>query len=285
MRPVRRRTTHCEHRRFCVRGRALQGRFGYLPRLPTVINRMPAWIGWGAGLLAWNAGLINAVGLMGFSHEAISHISGVTTQSGLALSRGDLSVTAHLGAVILAFFAGAVASGAIIGDSTLRLGRRYGVALGVESALLFFAMLSLRNEGLYGQYLASAACGLQNALATTYSGAVVRTTHVTGVVTDLRHRHRAPTPRRGGSCKPADAPRHPLCRLPPGRRDRSPHLRPSGERNAGDTSRRHRPPCSLLQRLREAPPPLPRRPPLRPLGGRLLPRRDRESIGPHLHAA
>lgn len=150
-----------------------------------MINRMPAWIGWGAGLLAWNAGLVNAVGLMGFSHEAISHISGVTTQTGLALSRGDLSIAAHLGAVILAFFAGAVASGAIIGDSTLRLGRRYGVALGVESALLFFAMLSLRNEGLYGQYLASAACGLQNALATTYSGAVVRTTHVTGVVTDL----------------------------------------------------------------------------------------------------
>lgn len=151
----------------------------------TVINRMPAWIGWGAGLLAWNAGLINAVGLMGFSHEAISHISGITTQSGLALSRGDLPAAAHLSAVILSFLAGAVASGAIIGDSTLRLGRRYGVALGVESALLLLAMHSLRDDGRYGQYLASAACGLQNALATTYSGAVVRTTHVTGIVTDL----------------------------------------------------------------------------------------------------
>lgn len=161
-----------------------------LPRTPrqgpgTVINRMPAWIGWGAGLLAWNAGLINAVGLMGFSHEAISHISGITTQTGLALSRGDLPAAAHLAAVILSFFAGAVASGTIIGDSTLRLGRRYGVALGVESLLLLLAMFSLRTDGLYGQYLASAACGLQNALATTYSGAVVRTTHVTGVVTDL----------------------------------------------------------------------------------------------------
>ncbi|MCC6414496.1 MAG: DUF1275 domain-containing protein, partial [Opitutaceae bacterium] len=34
-------------------------------------------------------------------------------------------------------------------------------------------------------YLAAMACGLQNALTTTYSGAVVRTTHVTGIVTDL----------------------------------------------------------------------------------------------------
>jgi uncharacterized membrane protein YoaK (UPF0700 family) len=29
------------------------------------------------------------------------------------------------------------------------------------------------------------ACGLQNALATQYSAAVVRTTHITGIVTDL----------------------------------------------------------------------------------------------------
>lgn len=43
----------------------------------------------------------------------------------------------------------------------------------------------LTKDSLSGHYLASAACGLQNALATTYSGAVVRTTHVTGIFTDL----------------------------------------------------------------------------------------------------
>src|SRR5690606_17478697 len=36
-----------------------------------------------------------------------------------------------------------------------------------------------------GHYLASAACGLQNAMTSTYSGAMVRTTHVTGLFTDL----------------------------------------------------------------------------------------------------
>jgi uncharacterized membrane protein YoaK (UPF0700 family) len=36
-----------------------------------------------------------------------------------------------------------------------------------------------------GQYLASGACGLQNAMTSTFSGAVVRTTHVTGLFTDL----------------------------------------------------------------------------------------------------
>ena len=29
------------------------------------------------------------------------------------------------------------------------------------------------------------ACGLQNAMATSYSGAVIRTTHMTGILTDL----------------------------------------------------------------------------------------------------
>jgi uncharacterized membrane protein YoaK (UPF0700 family) len=37
----------------------------------------------------------------------------------------------------------------------------------------------------YGIYLASCACGLQNAMASTYSGSAVRTTHVSGMFTDL----------------------------------------------------------------------------------------------------
>src|SRR5690606_36376599 len=70
-------------------------------------------------------------------------------------------------------------------QSTLRLGRRYGVVLALESALLFAAVYFLRRGSFTGDYLASMACGLQNAMATSYSGAVIRTTHLTGVVTDL----------------------------------------------------------------------------------------------------
>jgi uncharacterized membrane protein YoaK (UPF0700 family) len=38
---------------------------------------------------------------------------------------------------------------------------------------------------MLGDYLASCACGLQNGMVSTYSGAVLRTTHVTGIFTDL----------------------------------------------------------------------------------------------------
>ncbi len=47
------------------------------------------------------------------------------------------------------------------------------------------AWLGLRLGSVAGELLAATACGLQNGLATSYSGAVVRTTHMTGIVTDL----------------------------------------------------------------------------------------------------
>lgn len=36
-----------------------------------------------------------------------------------------------------------------------------------------------------GAYLVCLACGLQNGMCTTFSGAVIRTTHVTGILTDI----------------------------------------------------------------------------------------------------
>jgi len=43
----------------------------------------------------------------------------------------------------------------------------------------------MRSHTMLGSYFASAACGLQNAMASTYSGAVLRTTHLSGMFTDL----------------------------------------------------------------------------------------------------
>src|SRR5207342_1487544 len=93
--------------------------------------------------------------------------------------------TTHLFGAIAAFVAGAVLSGLIIQDSTLRLGRRYGVVLTIEALLLLVAIPLFQHEHLGGALCAAMACGLQNAMATTYSGAVVRTSHVSGMFTDL----------------------------------------------------------------------------------------------------
>jgi uncharacterized membrane protein YoaK (UPF0700 family) len=66
--------------------------------------------------------------------------------------------------------------------------RSYALALALECAtlLLFVGMTGPSSARLQvGAELLSFAMGLQNGLVTRLSGAVVRTTHLTGVVTDL----------------------------------------------------------------------------------------------------
>lgn len=146
---------------------------------------LPRWVWVGAGLLACVAGMVNVVGYLGFEHQAVTHLTGTTTLLGEALARRDLRAISHLAGVALAFLAGAALSGVLIQDSTLRLGRRYGVALVLESLLLFTAIPLFMAGQLAGALLAAMACGLQNAMATTYSGAVIRTSHLSGMFTDL----------------------------------------------------------------------------------------------------
>jgi uncharacterized membrane protein YoaK (UPF0700 family) len=150
-----------------------------------MIRQLPRWAWLGGGLLACIAGTINVVGYLGFRHEAISHLTGTTTLLGMSAAGADLGDSLHWLLVLVAFLFGAMLSGFIVENHTLQLGRRYGVALLVESGLLFMAVPLLRAQMDLGLYAASAACGLQNAMASTYSGTVLRTTHLSGTFTDL----------------------------------------------------------------------------------------------------
>ncbi|UGB44150.1 DUF1275 domain-containing protein [Frateuria edaphi] len=150
-----------------------------------VLRQLPRWAWVGGGVLAFIAGLINAAGYMGFRHQSISNLTGSTTLLGISLGAGDRGEAFHWALSLLAFVFGAMASGAIVQKSTLKLGRPYGVALLLESLLLFAAVPLLQREWSIGLWLASMACGLQNGMVSAYSGAVFRTTHVSGMFTDL----------------------------------------------------------------------------------------------------
>jgi uncharacterized membrane protein YoaK (UPF0700 family) len=146
---------------------------------------LPRWIWLGAAVLALSAGLINAVAFSGFSHNAVTHVTGTVTKSAIALASGDITAYFLSTGLIMAFGAGAVISGIIIGNEHLRLGRRYGLALMLESGLLLLSYYLFMRGIHEGELFASAACGLQNAMVATYSGNAIRTTHMTGVVSDL----------------------------------------------------------------------------------------------------
>ncbi|KRE90082.1 hypothetical protein ASG87_18945 [Frateuria sp. Soil773] len=150
-----------------------------------VLRQLPRWAWIGGGALAFVAGLVNAAGYMGFRHQSITNLTGSTTLLGISLGTADNAEALHWALSLLAFVVGAMLSGAIVQKSTLKLGRPYGMALVLESLLLFAAVPLLDREWSAGLWLASAACGLQNGMVSTYSGMVFRTTHVSGMFTDL----------------------------------------------------------------------------------------------------
>jgi len=150
-----------------------------------MISKLPRWVWSGAWALAFIAGFVNVVGLLGFEHQAVTHLTGTTSMLASAVASLDTMLALHLLAVLGSFVAGCVISGFVIKDSALQLGRRYWVALLLESSLLSFAVPLLKHQHALGVYFVSCACGLQNAMVSTYSGTVIRTTHVSGMFTDL----------------------------------------------------------------------------------------------------
>jgi uncharacterized membrane protein YoaK (UPF0700 family) len=149
-----------------------------------VFSKLPRWIEVGAFVLAFIAGSVNAIGLLGFEHQSVSHLSGTATLVGTQLIGASFGVL-HLLGILMSFLLGAALSGWLITGNTLRFGRDYDTLLLIEVFLLLGASALLSEGQGTGHFLASAACGLQNAMVTTYSGAVIRTTHVTGIFTDL----------------------------------------------------------------------------------------------------
>lgn len=148
-------------------------------------QRLPHWVWVGAVSLSAVAGMVNVVGFLGFEHQGLGHLTGATSQLGIALTTREWQTVAHLWGLLLAFCAGAMLSGLVIQDQQLRMGRRYGLMLLVECALLLIAIPLFQQQHIAAAWIAAAACGIQNALATTFSGAAIRTTHLTGMFTDL----------------------------------------------------------------------------------------------------
>lgn len=138
----------------------------------------------GALAFAGLGGYVNAVSL-GFFRTPVSHMTGAISHLGvnLAEARGWDSLSSF--GIVLGFMSGAVVAGVAIGSKRLMPGRRYGVALAGEGALLAAATWLLLTGHRMGLPLVAMACGLQNAMTSSYCGLLIRTTHITGTMTDI----------------------------------------------------------------------------------------------------
>jgi uncharacterized membrane protein YoaK (UPF0700 family) len=144
--------------------------------------------------LAWSlaaiAGAVNAAGFYVAGHYT-SHMTGTVSLLSDALALGDFGEAAVAMSVIAAFVAGAAVSTLLINRAQRRLPNgAYAFSLLAEAALLFLGgwVEAVAPEALRAPLLIlglSFTMGLQNAIVTRVSSARIRTTHVTGMVTDI----------------------------------------------------------------------------------------------------
>ena len=144
--------------------------------------------------LAWSlAAIAGALNTAGFYAAGLysSNMTGNVSSVADALALGDAAAAATYLTLVTSFIAGAAASALLINAGR----RRHNPAIYAFSilaeALLLAALASAdlwlagHLRGLLLAYGLSFLMGLQNAVVTRISNARVRTTHVTGMVTDI----------------------------------------------------------------------------------------------------
>ncbi len=143
-------------------------------------------------VLAFVAGAINAGGFLAVQ-QYTSHMTGIVSSMADSLALGTIDIAlAGLGA-LLCFACGAACSAILVNYSRQhQLHSEYALPLMLEAVLLLcFGLLGARLADIDGLFvsvtvmLLSFIMGLQNAVVTKLSNAEIRTTHVTGIVTDI----------------------------------------------------------------------------------------------------
>jgi uncharacterized membrane protein YoaK (UPF0700 family) len=144
-------------------------------------------------LLAFNAGAVNAGGFL-VLHMYTSHMTGFASQFADGAVLGNATLVLNALGAILAFVAGAAVCAILV-----NWGRQhhfhsvYALPLLLEAALMFpFGLMGAITLTWHTPFavpltvlLLSFIMGLQNAVASKTSAGSIRTTHMTGNITDL----------------------------------------------------------------------------------------------------
>jgi uncharacterized membrane protein YoaK (UPF0700 family) len=140
--------------------------------------------------LAFVAGAVNAGGFFAVG-QYTSHMSGIVSAVADHAALGELRLMVAGLTSLLAFFLGAATSAMLINWGRRREAQsQFAVPLLLEACLLLcFGLMGARPDA--GNLLPATVAllcfvmGLQNAIITKISRAEIRTTHVTGLVTDI----------------------------------------------------------------------------------------------------
>jgi uncharacterized membrane protein YoaK (UPF0700 family) len=142
--------------------------------------------------LAFVAGATNAGGFL-LVRQYTSHMSGIVSGMADDLAMGDIALLLSGMGALLCFLFGAAGSAILINwGRRHHLHSEYAGPLVVEALLLLcFGMIGgniAKHEWLFVPATVALLCfimGLQNAIISKISRAEIRTTHVTGIITDI----------------------------------------------------------------------------------------------------
>jgi uncharacterized membrane protein YoaK (UPF0700 family) len=142
--------------------------------------------------LAFVAGATNAGGFLAV-RQYTSHMSGIVSGMADNLALGGYDLVLDAAGAIVSFLFGAACTALMVNYARRqRLYSEYALPLLLEATLLLvFGVLGARLQSVQGLFIPLTVMllcfimGLQNALVTKLSHAEIRTTHVTGIVTDI----------------------------------------------------------------------------------------------------
>lgn len=142
--------------------------------------------------LAFVAGAANAGGFLAV-HQYTSHMTGIVSSMADHIALGAPDVVLSGAGALLSFVSGAACTSLMVNFARRRrMHSVYALPLLVEAVLLLaFGVVGSRFSavaGLFVPFTVMLLCfmmGLQNALITKLSRAEIRTTHITGIATDI----------------------------------------------------------------------------------------------------
>ncbi|MCM2282840.1 MAG: DUF1275 domain-containing protein [Bdellovibrionaceae bacterium] len=148
--------------------------------------------------LAFQGGVLN-VGAYLAVHQFVSHVTGYATLFGVETSKVELGHATGMLLVPILFLVGAMISAQLVDARIRRQAKpRYYIVFGLLFVLILTVAICGFN-GVFGPFgeplqyardysllaLLCLICGIQNGTISSVSRAVVRTTHLTGITTDL----------------------------------------------------------------------------------------------------
>ncbi|MAV91030.1 MAG: DUF1275 family protein [Bdellovibrionaceae bacterium] len=148
--------------------------------------------------LAFQAGLINIGGLLS-AKTFVSHVTGFVSLASLEFESHGAFHALGLITMLLVFLVGSALSGVLIDSKLMKEQRpQYSLVFGLMFLLTLVVAIGGFNKA-FGEFgspawdlrgfslvaLLCLICGIQNGMITLVSKSVVRTTHMTGLTTDL----------------------------------------------------------------------------------------------------